>query len=1458
MKKTKGLRKIFATFLASVAMVGGGVALLDNRVQGTADEQADVTIEQNYNIQSANGGKYADYLITESAQYYSGGEINYNSGRLYEATTKGYATTVRLLEEYSGTFSIIGQGFMENLYKAENDKTMTGSDGYAVDYQRLAFTFTNLENENQYVKLSFFQSDSNYLCLNVYYYDEAIAGTTALYRQDNILNIASSFTGKSFISYTDSAGTNRPLRFSYDLTSQNLNAYAFRNSDGVAVHNHNLNDLFQTASNNPSNTPMPTNASLPTFARYSVDMTFDMKSQKTNTAKFIAYELCGQTLAGQTPTNTAGASIFVKPTDKVVANFAYNIPTASAYDVLDGDISSQVVCQALYNGVEPVNMIDGAFFVEKTTGFYTLSYSVQDTGGMNSNTEIQVDIHSSIPATEVVFAGELLESYPIGSVIQIPSANAYSGIKYQKTITPYYTLIQKDGVVLRRMDDNTDRAYTVNQVGNYDVVYVFINELGVITTQTKSFEVKDLPRFENTNLPQTLSLNWRYELPVATLVQGDTAQAVTISIVAPDGSSVPVQENVFTPTQVGEYIVRFSAQFNGVEYVQENSAYCAIGAQTLIQNVAGVVSVQGNVDLPSYSLSGNGIEILADARNSSFRFNNPIDLNKLDKDEDLIELQVLSGDKYANYTELIIELIDVENEQNVVKVKYRYNQWNDTYSYVLLNYNGKSLGIRNEAGHVGEVDNYFGMVTHNSFSGYKYKSKTPFSVRVDYAEKQFFVREINNTYKMLLDTDDADLVGENIWSGFTSGKVYVQVTMQTLYDVGGVIVTKLAGQSLSGALLEDEVAPNPYLEENAHIRDYTQMPTGCLGYAYTLPTVVGQDVLSPYCTVERVLYLKNGSELVPIEIGNANEFTPTTAGEYQLWYTVSDLYGNYEEIELNFTVLTQRNVAVAFGSQPSQAVVGERFRIPEIEVLGASGEIIFEYAVFLNEREVGLSRNREIYLDSVGEIKIVYSFSDYLEKGISGQLSIPVLASDYPIIEIDGCVPLTALKGRTLTLPQSSAKVFLSNETVSANCWIEVDGVRISGYSFEITKNKNEKIIVQYFAEYDGCVSERVYTLTVLEPTHLSDYLIVDDYTGVRFGNEKFYTSIITNKDNTISLPNVVVCDDMTLRFTINPSYNQFTSLQIKLMDSVARERVMTITIEPNGQEKSKVTFGNRTVDVSASFYNRDNEFYFIIDSKSKTISDVNGTVLFTLEEFENGDSFDGFTNGVAYLSFAINGVQVGGENAGSLELIQVSNQIFASTYKSGVLQPYTDKTAPVLFLKEKLYNHTVEYNSELVIPSAWAYDVLGGAKDVKVSLIAPSGRSVIENANCNEDVTVALTEYGYYTIRYTTENNGKPYHVEYYVKVRNRNLPQISIDGTVKDTYALGEKLTIPKASVLNNQTDSVTLYVFLQMPSARIVNYTGKTEIGFVDKGEYALIFYAVDEEYNVTEKIYTFKVV
>lgn len=1449
--------KIIFLFVLSFAFFVCGLAVLNPMTTNGLEAQENVKIHKNFDIKSANDGKYSNFLITEKGQYFSGGEVDYRSGYLYEATEKGYSTSVRLIDSYSGTFSILGHGFMENLYKTVNNSNMTGTDGYAVDYQRLAFVFTNLENPKQYVKLSFYQSSLNYICLNIYFYDEELGGTTALYRQDNILNIATSFTGKSFIPCVDTEGTNRPLRFSYDLTSQDLNIHAFKNLDGSAVTEHNLNTLFRTTANSSTHTSLPNDKNLPAFERYSVDMLFEVKSQKTNTSKFVVYELCGQTLAGETHKNTAGASIFVKPINKIISNFAYELPKPVVYDILDGDLSNFAICKVLYNG-QNVELKDGVFIPDKTEGVYTFVYTVKDSGGIVSEKEIDVEIYTAIPELEIIFDSEILSEYANGKEIQIPSLKVYSSLSYEKTSLPYYTLIQKDGAVLKRIDENENRIFKIDGVGEYKIIYVFETRLGVTTTETLTFIAKDMPRFNNVDFPSQISVNQKYVLPQAILVYEETETTADINVIAPNGEQVILQDNSFVPVQVGEYKIVFSANYNGKFYKEEKIVSSAISATSIIENVSGVLYVDGNVDLPSYSTAGNGIRVLADARNSTFRFANPIDLNVLGKDKNLIELQVLSGDGYINFTELNIELIDAEDEQNVVKFKYRYNQWNDTYSYVLLNYNGKSLGIRNEAGHMGEVDNYFGFVTHNSFFGHKYKDKSPFAVRVDVEENQFFVREINNTFKMLLDADDPKLVGENIWTGFTSGKVYVQVTMQTLYDVGGVIVTEIAGQPLSGEQLKDEVGPNIYIEDNEFISNFNEMPNGCVGYEYQLPNVIVEDVLSPFCSVKRELFFKkNQSESTLIAVNDENKFTPDKKGNYSIVYTVADLYDNGDKIILNFVVTEKRDVSVQFVTAPTKAIVGERYKIPEINVIGASGKAKFEYIVSLNDKELRLSKTREVFLDNVGEIKISYVLSDYLEGNIIGELTIPVQSSNNPIIDIDGRVPVSVVKGENVILPSFTAKVYSNAIETEVPCWIEVDGKRIDGNSFIANKNKDEKINVKFVAGQGNNLTSQSYTITVVEPVYLSDYLVLEDYSMATFKNEKFYTSIVTEKDNVVTLPNVVVCEDMVVSFAIDPQNNDFSSLKIKLFDSIYREKAITLTIIPVNEKTSKVLLNNNelsAVTISASFYNRNNQFYFIVDARTKTIKDVNNKVIFNLDEFENGDYFDGFTDSVAYLSFYIDGVKTGA--SGSLELMQVGNQVFSSTYKSGVLQVYNDRTAPVIYLREKLYNFTVEHNSEIVIPAAWAYDVLGGEKDIKITLIAPNGVKVIDGQKCDTDINTVLDQYGYYTIRYTTDNNGRAYNEEYYVKVRNRNLPQISVGELEKESFALNEVLTIPNATVENN-LGNAQLYIFLRMPSAKLMNYTDKTQISFTEKGDYELIFYAVDEEYNVSEKVFKIKV-
>ena len=318
-------------------------------------------------------------------------------------------------------------------------------------------------------------------------------------------------------------------------------------------------------------------------------------------------------------------------------------------------------------------------------------------------------------------------------------------------------------------------------------------------------------------------------------------------------------------------------------------------------------------------------------------------------------------------------------------------------------------------------------------------------------------------------------------------------------------------------------------------------------------------------------------------------------------------------------------------------------------------------------------------------------------------------------------------------------------------------------------------------------------------------------------------------------------------------------SVDLVLFDSVYREdREIVITVIPDTDEKSKLILnGDNTnvISISGSFYNANSVFYLMFDSKTKTLRDINGNLLFSISEFENGDYFEGFSGGAAYLSFYIKGVDIG--KTVSLKIIQVSNQAFTSTYKKGELQVYNDTTPPVLYLGQRLYNFSTDLNSELVVPFAYSYDVLGGKKNVKITLIAPDGNKVIENADCNENISYFLNKYGTYTIRYITENNGKNYFVEYYVKVKYKFKPEINVNGSIKEEYAVAEDIVIPDAVIINDSREDCELFVFIQTPSARLIDITDNMQINFKEKGDYRLIYYAVDSEYNFSEKVFKFTV-
>lgn len=481
--------------------------------------QTGVTIQKNYNIATASEGKYAHLLLNKNndlsdyyKNYYSGGAIDFQSGYTYEADKAGVTSKVRLLDEYSGTFSIIGQGFYDE-YGVENGV-------FVADYGRLSFEFTNLENPNEYFRFAFTQTGSHYLELNVYYYNKGVQDTS-IYKATK--KIAMSFTEKS--AYMQNK--NLPFRFEYVMATQTLNMRDERVTQGAT---HSLNAL--------------TGADLPVFENYSVDMIFENKSQK-NTAKFTIFELCGQSLAGTTLVDTSAPVML-----SVTASTAEKRLTAKAYDLVDGVIEDGFTFTVTDpNGNNITDSQDSARFNPNGFGDYTVSAFVTDNAGKQSAVKtVTVTVEPDKVKPQISVNGQYRRSYLKGESVTVCdfTADDDSGIKQSG-----YTILQGEdtlqaingAVVLNKVGDYKIVYYAVDNFDNRQEVIIELNVTELTVLQTLTIEASNSPQ----SIPQlSTPSGWYYVCKM--YLKADTQK----------GNAIPAENGAYIFNKVESYVLIYS------------------------------------------------------------------------------------------------------------------------------------------------------------------------------------------------------------------------------------------------------------------------------------------------------------------------------------------------------------------------------------------------------------------------------------------------------------------------------------------------------------------------------------------------------------------------------------------------------------------------------------------------------------------------------------------------------------------------------------------------------------------------------------------------------------------------------------------------------------------------------------------------------------------------------------
>ena len=587
------------------------------------EEQQGISLYKDYDISTANDGKYSSLLLNKNGDlsdyyknYYSGGLVDFTSGYMYETNADGISSTVNLIEAYNGKFSIIGQGFYDE-YSVENST-------FVADYGRLAFQFTNLSNPNQYYKFSFVQSIYHYLELNIYYYDKT-EQETSLYKITKKMSY--SFTEKS--AYMQNK--NLPFRFEYDMATQTLNMRDEKVSQGQT---HNLNQL--------------SGANLPVFENYSVDMHFENKSQK-NTAKFIIYELCGQSLAGEQLTDTAlPVMLSISVENKKLK--------AKAYDLVDGAIESGFTFKVKApNGNDVTNKQDSSKFDFITYGEYTVTAFVSDKAGNKAlEKTVKIIVEKDVVKPIITILGQYRGAYLKGESVNILDFTATD----DGGITNKGVSVYKDGKAVQV----ENKILQLDDLGDYDIVYYAVDASNNRQEVKKTITVAELFVAEKVDIqasltaqsiPQlTVPSGWYYKTEM--YLKTDTEKANVIGL----------DNGKFVFDDINQYVVFYSV-------IPEFETQTKITYQTeinVIDTIKPLIELSGEYQ-ESYNLNENLSLITANVTENTDNYNLTVEVfnetGKVDVSEDGIVLL----NKTGNY-EIIYTAVDGAGNQETYKINF--------------------------------------------------------------------------------------------------------------------------------------------------------------------------------------------------------------------------------------------------------------------------------------------------------------------------------------------------------------------------------------------------------------------------------------------------------------------------------------------------------------------------------------------------------------------------------------------------------------------------------------------------------------------------------------------------------------------------------------------------------------------------------------------------------------------
>ena len=1094
----------------------------------------------------------------------------------------------------------------------------------------------------------------------------------------------------------------------------------------------------------------------------------------------------------------------------------------------------------------PISLSKGDITLNWASGSYIFEYAGKI---------VKVKVYEEMPEDKIVYEFPIETSVKSGAEITFPTATISSQIvridgapkigEYSYTVE-----ILKDGKSVHTMNPTKeDLIYEFSVGGEYVISYVYTNCFERQVSFDTTVEVTDEKAIK-TSLSNKIALY--DEISSSDFFGSYMGEKYTVSVAVKNAEGQVIANDKYRFTEPGNYIAAVSSEIDGENITREFSFEAVPSVSSFIAETDGVKGISENPALSSYMTTAEKMLTLAVGANSSFYYKGIINLNDYTKNDKLISIYPNSLPGSVGVSQIVVSLIDVYDENNVLKINFNRNSNRDgavadyDNSFTNVSYGSVTSAVQNY-GNKKDTSVAWNSTFYSYWASPEFSEKNAakvnkysslnFSLDIkentvySYADYHFINVEGSSlsgvTFYPILNMNDGSLAEK--FKGFTTGEVYMKVDVT---GAGDIAIESIAGKSCASVSADDYVTADGILTgEN----DYSV--EGVVNALYPLSPAVSGKFNSN--AAECIVKDSSGTTVELTEKG----FVPKTVGTYTLDYTAENEFGVSVTKTYKIKVSDKATPMYITYSLAKNVDAGTTLKINKPVIIGGHGKVSYE--IYFNGDKVSVD---DIFrVDDRAEITV--KATDLLGFTETATFEANV---NTDVIESEIIFPKSAPCSSRFVLPQGNIYYYKTGENIEYEVY--VNGELIEN-EYIVLPDEPTVMNIEYRTEAGSIY----YELNVIkkQTTDINEFLTLNGTAEITSAG--IYATV--KQGSKISFPYAMSAEELNATLYILESELNFDVIEFILTGE--NGQTLKFSIEDLKAVKSKVYVNGvdtgKTMQKISNTGNKNMPPKFVgktYYSYSIAYDDnycgilVNGKPFVKIEYTAEGFPFNGFGGGV-YLDIVAG---VSGEENASICINTVSNQkLITIAFENG------DVVAPKLYANNLAKNTIVEYGDVIDFSEVKAYDVLSGYGEVKLSLIMPDGTVLFKDVSPKQVGMVKFSLYGNYRLTMNaTDVNGQSDSALYIYTVEDLVAPELKLEKTDDITVKAGTTVSLYNATAKDNYS-TCNIRVLAYAPDGTVKVLASGNEIKNLSftptvKGTYRIRYFATDENDNVVSVRFT----